>query len=131
MTGATITPTGTPAAATARTAARRAAGCAARGSISPARRPASVVTDRDTAAAVVGVGDAGDAERPRLPPGGAQLAPQQGGGVLLDEDLRLEVQPRRQAEVFMGRARVAVDTTVLASSIGVYAGVEADVGAVI
>ncbi len=61
----------------------------------------------------VGVG----AERDRLAAvaGLRELGAQQRGGVGLREELRLEVEPRREVEIRVRRPRVAVDAAVLAA----------------
>ena len=53
---------------------------------------------------------------------------QQLGGVLFDQDPALEIQPRREAEIFVVRAGKAVDATVTASPVRVDARIETDVG---
>ena len=49
----------------------------------------------------------------------------------LHEDLGLEVEPGRQAQVLVGGPRVAVDAAVLTAAVGVEAGPEGDVGALV
>ena len=56
---------------------------------------------------------------------------QQRGGVFFDQDPALEIQPRREAEIFVVRAGEAVDAAMTASPVRVDARVEADVGAVV
>ena len=60
-----------------------------------------------------------------------ELFSEQRGGVFLDEYPRFEVEPEGKAQILVSRTRVAVYTAVLASPVGVYPGVEADVGAVV
>jgi hypothetical protein len=55
-----------------------------------------------------------------------QLPLQKRGRIVLGEDLGLEVQTRRQAEPGMGRAREAIDATMLAAAIGIDRTVETD-----
>ena len=59
------------------------------------------------------------------------LALEQFRRVRLDEQLRLEIEPGREAHVRVGRAREAVDAAVLAAAIRIDRAVEADVGRVV
>jgi hypothetical protein len=54
------------------------------------------------------------------------LAKQRRSG-LLDEDLGLEVETGRVAEIFVGRARITIGTAMFTASVGIQAGVEGDV----
>ena len=69
---------------------------------------------------LVGIGI--DAQRDRLGhvAGLGQLLAQQFGGIGLGEDLRLEIQPRRQVQVGVRRPRETVRATVLAAAIRVH-----------
>ena len=69
-----------------------------------------------------------DLGRPAL---GSQRAPQESGSAFLHEDLRLEIEPSGEAQILVGGPREAVDAAVLAAPIGVHAGVEAHVWAVV
>src|SRR5206468_1166279 len=60
-----------------------------------------------------------------------QLFTQQLRRVFFDQDLRLELQAGGEAQVFVGRAREAVDAAVLATAVGIDARVETDVGTVV
>ena len=176
-TGATITPTGMPAAASRSIAFSRSRGCEARGSILRATSPSSVVIESITTAAwcaasswrmsmsrvtssflvmiadrvaelgqhlqapagdlqpplggLVAVGDAAHRQRLRLPLRGGELLAEQLGGVLLDQDAALEVEPGREAQVLVERAGVAIDAPVLAPPVGIHRGVEPHVRAVV
>src|SRR5215204_71437 len=80
---------------------------------------------------LVGVGDAAHGEHLRLPARRRKLFSQQFGGAFFDQDLALEVQARREAEVLVGGTSVAVGASMIASAIGIDARVEADVRAVV
>ena len=80
---------------------------------------------------LVGIGIGPDRDHFRLVAVGCQFLLQQGGGVRLRIQLRFEIQPRRQAEIGVGRPRKTIDATVLATPIGVDRAVEADVGRVV
>ena len=77
----------------------------------------------------VRVGPEGDRRGPVARP--RELGAQQARGVGLEEDPRLEVEPRGQAEPAMGRPRVAVDASMLAAAIGIDRAVEGDVGRIV
>ena len=57
-----------------------------------------------------------------------ELRREQLGGVGLEQDLGLEIEAGREAEIGVGRPREAVDAAVLAAAIGIDRAVEADVG---
>src|SRR5436190_24294589 len=78
-----------------------------------------------------GIGHAADGDDVRLPLRRQKLLAKQLGGILLDDDLRLEVEASGEAEVFVGRPSEAVDAAVLTSAIRIDAVSEADVGAVV
>ena len=71
---------------------------------------------------LVGVGHAADGDHLRLPLRRRQLLAQQLRRVLLDQDLRLEVEAGGEAEVLVRGAGEAVDAAVLAAAIRVDAG---------
>ncbi len=77
----------------------------------------------------IGVGADGDGARHVA--SGGQLAFEQLGRVRLGEQLGFEIEPRRQAEIGVGRAREAIDAAVLAAAIGVDRAVEGNVGGVV
>ena len=52
------------------------------------------------------------------------LFAQQSGCIRLRKDLCFEIQPRRQAEIGVGRPREAIDAAVLAAAIGIDRAVE-------
>ena len=91
-----------------------------------AARDAEPALDR-----LVGIGHAAHHQHLRLPLLRVQLLAQQRRRVFLDQDLRLEVEPRGEAEVLVRGAREAVDAAVLAAAIRIDAGVEADVRTVV
>jgi len=78
---------------------------------------------------LVRVGDAAHGQHLRFPVRGRQFSAEQLGRIFLNQDLRLEVESRGEAEIFVGGAGIAVDAAMLAPSVDVDAGVEADVGA--
>ena len=78
---------------------------------------------------LIGIGDAAQSERLRLPGASGQRLLQQFGGVGLHHDPALEVEPRGEAEVLVRRSRVAVAASVLAATVGVQADREAQVRA--
>ena len=77
---------------------------------------------------LIGVGVGAERDHRRAVFRRRQLLLQQRRGVLLDEQLALEVEPRRQAEIGVGRARVAIGAAVFAAAIGIDRAVERDVG---
>src|SRR6185503_16074607 len=80
---------------------------------------------------LIRIGDAADGDRLRLPAFLVQLFAEQRRRIFLDHDLRLEVEARGKAEVFVRRPRVTVDAAVLAAAIRIDAGFEADVRTVV
>ena len=62
---------------------------------------------------------------------GAQLSPQQLRRVVLDEHLRLEIEPRVHAQRFVRRPGIAIGAAVLAAAIGIDAVAERNVRAVV
>ena len=80
---------------------------------------------------LVAVGIRADGDRARHVARLRELGAQQLGRVGLREQLSLEVEPRRELEVRMARAGVAVDAAVLAAAIGIDRLREADVGRVV
>ena len=80
---------------------------------------------------LIGIRDAADPQNLRPPARRRELRPQQLRRIFFDEDLRLEVQPRRESQVLVIGSRVAVDAAVLAPPVRVEAGVEANVGAAV
>src|SRR5262249_10682205 len=60
-----------------------------------------------------------------------QRIPQELRRIRLDQDLGLEVQPCRVAEILVGRPRIAVNAAMLAPSIGIEADLEADVWTIV
>ena len=80
---------------------------------------------------LIGIGVGADRDHPRLVIRRRQLLFQQRRRIRLGEQLRFEIQPRRQAEIGVGRPREAVDAAVLAAAIGVDRTVEADIGGIV
>ena len=74
----------------------------------------------------IGVGAHGDHVGPVFRRG--ELGVQKLGGVGLEQDLGLEIEAGREAEIGVGRPREAVDAAMLAAAIGIDRAVEADVG---
>src|SRR5262249_18148404 len=60
-----------------------------------------------------------------------QFSAKQFWGVSLDENLRLKIKARRQAEIFMCWPGVAISAAMFAAAVRVYAMGKADVGALI
>ena len=77
---------------------------------------------------LIGIGVGADRDHPRLVARRSQLLLEQRRRIGLREQLGLEVEPRRQAEIGMRRPREAIDAAVLAAAIGIDRAVEADVG---
>ena len=80
---------------------------------------------------LIRVGHSAQTQHPRLPLWRRQRLPQQIRRVLLHEDLRLEIQTGRVAQELVGRPRVAVNTAMFTSSIGIDAHLEPDIRAVV
>jgi len=80
---------------------------------------------------LIAVGDAAEGDDFGLPFFGGKLFAQEFGSVFLDHDFGFEIEAGRETEVFVERAGVAVDAAVLAAAIGIDAGFESDVGAVV
>ena len=77
---------------------------------------------------LVGIGIGAHRDRARAIGGLGQRRAQQIGRRGLGEQLRFEIQPRRQVVVSMGRPREAIDAAMFASAIGVDRAVEGNVG---
>ncbi len=77
---------------------------------------------------LVGVGVGAERDRPAAVPRVGELALEDLCRVVLGEQPGLEIEPGRQAEVSVGRPRVAIDAAVLAAAIGVDRLLERDVG---
>ena len=80
---------------------------------------------------MVAVGDAAEGDNFGLPFFRGKLFTQEFGRIFLDHDFGLEIEPGGEAEIFVERAGVTIDAAVLAAAIGIDAGFEADVGAVV
>ena len=80
---------------------------------------------------LIRIGDATEADALRRPRLRQELLAQERRGVLLHENLALEVHARRQAEVLVIRPRVAVDAAVLAAAVRVEIHGHPDVRAVV
>src|SRR6185312_1864457 len=80
---------------------------------------------------LVRVGVGADGDDLRLVGGRGQFLLQQFRRLRLHEQLRLEIEARRQAEIGVRRPRETVDAAVLAAAIGIDRPVEADVGTVV
>src|SRR4051812_11416383 len=80
---------------------------------------------------LVAVGVRPKRDRARLVAGLRELLAQQLRGIGLGEELGLEVESRRELEVAVARAGIAVDAAVLAAAIGIDRAVEADIGRVV
>ncbi|MHC2633141.1 hypothetical protein ACVME5_005795 [Bradyrhizobium liaoningense] len=80
---------------------------------------------------LVGVGVGADRDHPGFVAGGGELLLEQRRRLGLHEQLRLEIQPRREAEIGMRRSGEAVDAAVLAAAIGIDRAVEADVWGIV
>ena len=80
---------------------------------------------------LVAVGHAAQGHHARLPAAVFQFAAQQFGCVLLDHDLGLEILPGAVAQELVRGPGVTVDAAVLATTVRVERGVEADVRAVV
>ena len=80
---------------------------------------------------LIGIGIGADGDHPRLIAGRRQFLGQKLGRLRLHEQLGFEIEPRRQAEIGVRRARKAIDAAVLAAAIGIDRTVEADIGRVV
>ena len=80
---------------------------------------------------LVGIGDAAHGDELWLPLRRHQFPTQQLRSVAFYENAGLKIQARRESEVFVGWASVAIDTAVLTPSIRVQAVFETHIGAVI
>ena len=80
---------------------------------------------------LIGIGIGADRDHARLVVLRRQLLFQQLRRIGLGEQLRFEIEPRRQAEIGVGRPREAVDAAMLAAPVGVDRAVEADIGRIV
>ena len=80
---------------------------------------------------LIGIGVGADRDHARLVVRRRQFLFQQRRRIRLGEQLRFEIQSRRQPEIGVGRPREAVDAAMLAAAIGIDRTVEADVGRVV
>src|SRR5579864_275231 len=80
---------------------------------------------------LVGIGVGAERNDVAAVTGFGQLGAQQLGPVLLDEDAALEIESRREAEIGVGRPRIAIDAAVLAATIGIDRTIEADIGRIV
>jgi hypothetical protein len=80
---------------------------------------------------LIGIGIGADRDHARLVVRRRQLLFQQLRRVGLGEQFRFEIEPRRQAEIGVGRPREAVDAAMLAAAIGIDRAVEADIGRIV
>ena len=80
---------------------------------------------------LIRIGHAGEGEHLGLPALRGELTTENRRRLLLHHDARLEVEPRREAEVLVARARVTVDTTVCTTAIRVDTGIERNVRAAV
>ena len=80
---------------------------------------------------LVGVGGGADHNLARHITARHQLALQHLGQVGFGDDVGLEVQPRRQTQVAVGRPRVAIDAAVFTTPVRVQPIVEIDIGRVV
>ena len=80
---------------------------------------------------LVTIGDAAHRDDLRFPLRRGEFLAQQLRPVLLDHDARLEIQPGREAEIFVRGPGVAINAAVLAATIWIDTRVEADVRAVV
>ena len=76
---------------------------------------------------LVGIGVGADRDGARLVAGRRQLPFEQPRGVRLHEELRFEIEARRQAHIGVRRPREAVGAAVLAAAIGIDRAVEGNV----
>ena len=88
-----------------------------------AARDAQLLLDR-----LVDVGVAGQHDEARLVGFLRQLAREQGGGRGLHEDLRLEIEARREAAIGVVGPGEAIDAAVFAALVGIDRAIERDVG---
>lgn len=80
---------------------------------------------------LVGIGDAAADERFWLPRWMVEFVGEEFGCVFLDDDAGLEVDSGIEAQVFVVRAGVAIGASVFAAAVGIEAGLNAEVGAVV
>ena len=80
---------------------------------------------------LIRVGHAAQGDDLRLPAGRCQLTAQQLRRPLLHQDPRFEIEAGGETQIFVSRARVAVDAAVLAPAVRIDAGIEAHVRAVV
>ena len=80
---------------------------------------------------LVAVADRAHRDGHRLPVFFGKLAPEQLGRVFLHHDLRLEIEPRGEAEIFVVRPREAVGAAVLAAAVRIQPGAKRDVRRVV
>jgi hypothetical protein len=70
---------------------------------------------------LVAVGDAAEGDDLGLPAGRGEGLPEQGRGILLDQDAGFEVQTGGETKIFMRRSGVTIDAPVFATAVGVHA----------
>src|SRR5262249_23667638 len=80
---------------------------------------------------LVCVRDPADCDHLRLPSWRCEFVAQQLRRVLLDEDLRLEIKSRGEAEVLVVRTSETIDAAVLTPTVGINARVESNIRAVV
>ena len=80
---------------------------------------------------LVGVGVGAHRNHPALIARARQLALELGRRIVLGEDAALEVLAGREAEIGVGRARVAIDAAMLAAAIDVDGTVEPEIGRIV
>ena len=80
---------------------------------------------------LVAVGGRTDVQHARHMAGARQFGAQHLADVVLGNDLRLEIEPRRQVQIAVRGAGIAIDTAMLATAIGVHRVLKEDVGGIV
>jgi hypothetical protein len=80
---------------------------------------------------LIGIGVGSDRDHARFVVRRRQFLFQKLRRVGLGEQFRFEVEPRRQAEIGVGRPREAIDAAVLAAAVRIDRTVESDIGRIV
>ena len=80
---------------------------------------------------LVAIGGRADVQRARHMAGARQFGAQHLADVVLGNDLRLEIKPRRQVQIAVRGAGIAIDTAMLATAVGVHRVLKEDVGGIV
>ena len=80
---------------------------------------------------LIAIGDPAHGQDSGPPFRTGQFLTQQFRRLFFHHDLSFKIQARRETQIFVGGARITVDTAMFAAAIGIDAGVEADIRAIV